>query len=117
MQERLMLALMGVQQSRQPKTWEIDLTNPDEPRAEGARALVKVMIERGLPEGLARMKEPKKDQTALCFEDPAVGGFIIDHPDHADEIVDLWKERGTFDRELYEEALNNNVAPFNNGVL
>lgn len=116
-QERILLALMGVQHIRGPKTPEIDLTNPDDDRAEGARALVKMAVERGFPEGLISMIGPKKDQNAIVFIDQGVGNLIMDRPDRADEIVDMYQGRKPFDRGLYEAALDNNVRALNDGAL
>lgn len=116
-QERLLLALMGVQHIREPKSPEIDLTNPDDDRVSGARALVKMAVERGFPEGLISMIGPKKEQSAIVFIDQGIGNLIMDNPDRADEIVDMYQGRKPFDRGLYEAALENNVRALNDGAL
>lgn len=116
-QERLLLALMGVQHIREPKTAEIDLANPDDERASGAKALVKIIVERGFNEGLISMIGPKKEQSAIVFIDQGLGNLIMDRPDRSDEIVDMYRGGKPFDRGLYEAALENNVRALNDGAL
>lgn len=116
-QERILFALMGVQDIREPKTPEIDLTNPDEPRAAGGRALVKAVISLDWKEQLTYTSNPRKEQRALTFVDTGVGNLIMDYPDRADEIVSMYAGNRLFDRGRYEAALENNVQPLNEGVL
>ena len=117
-QERVMAALMGVQHIREPKTPEIDFTNPEESRTEGGRALVNALITRGWSEGLISYINPKKDQTAFVFIDYGVGNLIMDRPDRTDEIIDMYGVgRTPYDRGLYEARLDNNVRSLNSGAL
>jgi hypothetical protein len=60
---------------------------------------------------------PKKEQSAIVFIDQGLGRLIMDRPDRADEIVDMYAGRKPFDRGLYEAALDNNVRALNDGAL
>lgn len=115
--ERCLFALMGMQQIREPKTPEIDLTNPDDPRAEGGRALVKAIVAREWSERLVYKSRSKKGHVAVVFVDTGVGNLVMEHPDRADEIIEMYAGGRPFDRGLYEAALENNVQPLNDGVL
>jgi hypothetical protein len=56
-------------------------------------------------------------QTALTFHDPDVGNLIMEHPDRAEEIVDLYRERKEYDPELFASVLGSNVPAINSGIL
>lgn len=109
--------LCGLQLSRPGKT-QIDIADPDDPKAEGARAYVKAIadyLDTGLV--IAERVPKKASQTAYVFLDREVGTLIIERPDRADEIVDLYRKHGMFDRGLFEAALDSDAQALNDGVL
>jgi hypothetical protein len=112
----ILYSLRGVQQAR-PGRAQIDITDPDDPKAEGARALAKALIDNA-ESGLVRYQSlTAKGQAAYAFVDYEVGTLIIDRPDRADEIVDLYRSHGMFDRGLFEAALDSDAKALNAGVL
>jgi hypothetical protein len=113
----ILRSLRGVQYCRPAKP-VIDITNPNDPYAEGALALVRVLRQNlGARLGLVFLRSMSKDETAYIFKEPEVGTLIMEEPDRADEIVDLYRKYGHFNRARFKAALENNVQALNEGVL
>jgi hypothetical protein len=115
-QINVLYSLMGVQYSLPPKAPEIDITNPDDPRAEGGRVLANTILDN-LGSGLIGRRNLKKNQAAYDFNDYGVGEFIREHPDRAEEILGLYRDREMFDKGLYETALRGGVPALYDGAL
>lgn len=115
-QINVLYSLMGVQQSIAPRQKEIDITNSDDPRAEGGRALAKAYLDN-IETGLIFRNNLKKGQASYSFEAPEMEAFIMEHPDRAQDIVDFYYKRGDFERGLFEEVLNNDVKALSDGIL
>lgn len=113
--KNVLCALMGLQSIRAPKTPPIDLTNEDDPRSAGVREYVRVLVEAE-PE-LIRKEQNKKRHIQTTFEDPELGNLIIERPDRADEIVSLFRSRGSYDRDSFIEALDNSIPSLSEGAL
>lgn len=111
----ILQSLRGVQYCRPAKP-VVDITNPDDPYAEGALALVRV-LRQNFDSGLVARRNLPKDEAAYVFNEPEVGTLIMEEPDRADEIVNLYRKYGRFDRDLFKAALENNVQGLNEGVL
>lgn len=109
-------SLMGVQQKLSPRDKEIDITNAEDPRAEGGRALAKAYLEN-IETGLLFRNNLKKEQAAYSFEVPEMEAFIMERPDRAQDIVDFYYKRGDFERGLFEEMLKHDVKALSDGVL
>lgn len=111
----ILYALRGVQYCRPTKA-PIDVTNPGDKNAEGALALVRV-LRQSLDSGLVVRTSCPKDESAYVFNDPEVGAMIIENPKRADEIVDLYRHYGHFNKGLFHEALANGVNGLKEGAL
>lgn len=107
----ILYALRGVQYCR-----PTDVTNLSDKNAEGALALVRV-LRQSLDSGLVVRTNCPKDESAYVFNDPEVGTMIIENPKHADEIVDLYRHYGHFNKGLFHEALANGVNGLKEGAL
>jgi len=114
-QDRLLYALSGLQEERDEKTPQIDITNPDDPRTQGIRVFLGLLLTAD--EEMKTARTNKKFQQYLSFKDREVGKLILENPDRADEIVHLYRAHGRFDRELFETALEANVPSLIEGTL
>jgi hypothetical protein len=115
-QDNILYALTGLQQDRDDKTPEIDITNPDDPRAQGVRKYLESLFKA---DGEMRVFRTtlKKQQRYVNFKDREVGKMIIDYPERADEILSLYRSHGSFDRDLYESALATSSTSLMEGAL
>lgn len=114
--ENVLYALMGVRELTKDEDW-IDLTDPDDPRVDGARAFINSVIENRNNETITVKKEIQFRQQELTFREPLIGKLIMEYPERADEIVNLYKERGECDKELFESVLRNSAPALNDGIL
>lgn len=94
----------------------IDFTDPDDPRVAGARALHAVIMDEKNND-LTALQSLQYYQCAKTFDDTAVGNYIMCHPTRAQEIVDIYRDRGIFDSDLFDTVLNNPSPALNEGVL
>jgi hypothetical protein len=115
-QDHILYALTGIQQDRDDKTPEIDITNPDDPRARGVRTYLESLFNADADMRVAR-STLKKQQRYINFKDREVGKMILDYPERADEIVSLYRSHGAFDRDLYESALHTGSPSLMTGAL
>lgn len=115
-QNNVLYALAGIQIDRDEKTPEIDLTNPDDPRAQSVRKYLESLFKA---DGEMRVFRTtlKKQQRYVNFKDREIGKMILEHPERADEILSLYRSHGTFDRDLYESALATSSASLMEGAL
>lgn len=108
--------LTGIEYINDPHNL-IDFTHSDDPRLEGAGVLFDTIMKNKHDDDMIDDHMLPNHQTALTFYDPDVGSLIMEHPDRADEIVDLYRERKEYDPELFASVLSNSAPAINNGIL
>lgn len=114
-QDKLMYILLGMQEKRTPGTPVIDITNDTDPRSEGIRPLVRSLLTAD--EELTKKNIDDKYRMTVTFKHPGVGNLMLERPEQADEIFSLYRSHRSFDRELFEDALDNGVSALNEGKL
>lgn len=95
----------------------IDFTNADDPRLEGARVLFSTVMKNKHHGYITDDRTLPNNQTMLTFHDPEVGNLIMEHPDRADDIVDLYRDRGAYNPELFAAVLSSSSPAVNDGML
>lgn len=115
-QNNILYALTGIQQDRDPKTPEVDLTNPADPRASGIRGYIDSLFKSDRELRMSRTT-PKKGQRYINFVDSGLGKMLLEQPEHSDEILSLYRSHGTFDRDLFETALGTSSTSLIEGAL
>lgn len=114
-QDRMLYALIGIQQNREKGTPEVDITNTKDERSKGIRVLVEALTNAEVD--LTGIVVDKNRHKALIFSDPKVGNLILERPDRAHEILSMYRSHGSFDRELFESALDSGVTALIDGTL
>jgi hypothetical protein len=108
--------LTGIEYISDPRN-PIDFTNSDDPRLDGACELFDAIMKNKHDDYIIDDQMLPNHQTALTFYDPDVGSLIMEHPDRADEIVDLYRERKEYDPELFASVLGSSAPAINSGIL
>lgn len=108
--------LTGIEHVNDPHNL-IDFTNSDDPRLEGAGVLFDTIMANKHDDEIIDDHTLPNHHRALMFYDHDLGNLIMEHPDRADEIVDLYRERKEYDPELFATVLGSSAPAINGGIL
>lgn len=108
--------LTGIEYINDPHNL-IDFTHSVDPRLDGACALFDTIMANKHDDDIVDNHTLPNHQTALMFYDHDLGRIIMEHPDRADEIVDLYRERKEYDPELFASVLGSSAPAISGGIL
>lgn len=94
----------------------IDFTDKDDPDLHGGEELIKALLSPDNSD-LKGSSFNIFGQTTTVFHHPQISGLIIKNPQRTQEIITLYRDYGSYNREVFTEALASTTPSLNNGIL